>query len=90
MVTKQVGIRIRVEKQLREEFQSACLAENRRASEVLREFMRVYLKAATAGMRRLPDHSGSFEVHRNASPFRRRTKPLISAARHWAPSGPVH
>jgi hypothetical protein len=50
MVTKQVGIRIRVEKQLRDEFQSACLAENRRASEVLREFMRAYAQHHVGGL----------------------------------------
>lgn len=50
MVTKQVGIRIRVEKQLRDEFHSACLAENRRASEVLREFMRVYAQRHVGGL----------------------------------------
>ncbi|NSX02284.1 hypothetical protein [Cupriavidus gilardii] len=49
MATKEVGIRIRVEKELRDEFQSACLAENRRASEVLREFMRVYARHRMGG-----------------------------------------
>jgi hypothetical protein len=50
MATKQVGIRIRVEKHLRDEFQSACLAENRCASEVLREFMRVYAQHHVGGL----------------------------------------
>ena len=38
MSSKDVGLRIRVERELREAFQGACLAENRNASEVLREF----------------------------------------------------
>jgi CRISPR/Cas system-associated protein Cas7 (RAMP superfamily) len=50
MTTKEVGIRIRVEKELRDEFQSACLAENRRASEVLRAFMRLYARHQMGGL----------------------------------------
>lgn len=42
MLSKDVGLRIRVEKELREAFQAACLAENRHASEVLREFMHAF------------------------------------------------
>jgi hypothetical protein len=39
---KDAGIRIRVEKELREAFVAACQSEDRQASDVLREFMRVY------------------------------------------------
>jgi hypothetical protein len=42
MSSKDVGIRIRIEKELREAFQEACIAEDRQASDVLREFMRAY------------------------------------------------
>lgn len=42
MSSKDAGLRIRVEKELREAFQGACAAENRHASEVLREFMQAY------------------------------------------------
>jgi hypothetical protein len=42
MTLKNVGIRIRVDKELREAFVGACAAENRQASEVLREYMRAY------------------------------------------------
>ncbi|KWS87402.1 hypothetical protein AL049_27160 [Pseudomonas syringae pv. cerasicola] len=42
MSSKDAGLRIRVERELREAFQGACLAENRCASEVLREFMRAF------------------------------------------------
>ena len=34
MSSKDVGLRIRVERELREAFQGACLAENRNASEI--------------------------------------------------------
>jgi antitoxin component of RelBE/YafQ-DinJ toxin-antitoxin module len=42
MIAKDVGIRIRVEKELRDEFLAACRADKLSASEVLREFMRRY------------------------------------------------
>jgi hypothetical protein len=42
MAGKSAGLRIRIEKDLREAFQAACLAENRVASDVLREFMRSF------------------------------------------------
>jgi len=41
---KDVGIRIRVEKELREAFVGACRSEDRRASQVLREFMQAYVE----------------------------------------------
>ena len=42
MSAKDVGVRIRVERELREAFLGACIAENRHASDVLREFMRSF------------------------------------------------
>lgn len=42
MSGKDAGLRIRVERELRESFVCACAADNRKASDVLREFMRVY------------------------------------------------
>jgi vacuolar-type H+-ATPase subunit C/Vma6 len=42
MSVKNVGIRIRVERELRDAFQQACAAENRQASDLLREFMRSF------------------------------------------------
>jgi hypothetical protein len=50
MSSKDVGIRIRVEKELREAFQGACVAENRQASDVLREFMRTFADRYSGGM----------------------------------------
>jgi hypothetical protein len=40
---KDVGLRIRVQRELREQFLHACKAEDKPASQVLREFMRVYV-----------------------------------------------
>jgi len=50
MSAKDVGVRIRVEKELREAFQGACLAENKRASDVLREFMRAFADRYKGGL----------------------------------------
>lgn len=44
MSTKDAGLRIRVERELREAFVSACVADQRKASDVLREFMSAYAK----------------------------------------------
>jgi hypothetical protein len=46
---KDAGIRIRVEKELREAFLAACLSEGRQASDVLREFMQTYVEHHQAG-----------------------------------------
>lgn len=40
---KDVGIRIRLERALRDEFLEACRARDRPAAQVLREFMREYV-----------------------------------------------
>ncbi len=53
MSRKDVGLRIRVQKELREAFQGACLAENRNASEVLREFMQALANRHQGGFVRL-------------------------------------
>lgn len=44
-MTKDAGLRIRVERQTRDEFVAICRSENRLASEVLREFMRTYVES---------------------------------------------
>jgi len=49
MSPKDVGIRIRVEKELRDAFQGACVSENRHASDVLREFMRSFAERNGGG-----------------------------------------
>ena len=50
MTSKDVGIRIRVEKELRDSFQGACDVEDRNASEVLREFMRSFAEQRLGGV----------------------------------------
>jgi hypothetical protein len=49
MSSKDVGLRIRIEKDLRKAFQSACIADERKASEVLREFMQCYVERHERG-----------------------------------------
>lgn len=43
MPSKDVGLRIRVERDLRDRFLDACRHEDRPASQVLREFMRAFI-----------------------------------------------
>ena len=43
MSGKDAGLRIRVEKALREDFLVACRSQDRPAAQVLREFMREYV-----------------------------------------------
>jgi hypothetical protein len=43
MATKDVGLRIRVERDLRDEFLEACRVRDRPAAQVIREFMRSYV-----------------------------------------------
>lgn len=54
--TKDAGLRLRVEKELREEFVEVCRAGGKPAAQVLREFMRDYVsKERTAQQRSLFD-----------------------------------
>jgi hypothetical protein len=48
---KDVGIRIRVQRELREQFVAACKAEDKSAAQVLREFMRDYVANKQASNR---------------------------------------
>lgn len=41
---KDVGLRIRVQRELREQFLEACNADDKPAAQVLREFMRSYVE----------------------------------------------
>ena len=45
MTGKDAGFRIRVERDLRDKFIEVCLAQDRPAAQVLREFMRTYVEA---------------------------------------------
>jgi antitoxin component of RelBE/YafQ-DinJ toxin-antitoxin module len=44
MNTKDKGLRIRVDEELRNEFLAVCHAQDKTASQVLREFMREYVR----------------------------------------------
>lgn len=48
MSTKDAGLRIRVERQLRDDFLDACRAQDRPAAQVIREFMRGYVAMKVA------------------------------------------
>ena len=41
---KDVGLRIRVQRELREQFLEACKTQDKPAAQVLREFMREYVE----------------------------------------------
>jgi hypothetical protein len=41
---KDVGLRIRIDRDLREQFVKACQADDKPASQVIREFMREYVR----------------------------------------------
>jgi hypothetical protein len=43
MATKDVGLRVRVEREIRDDFLEACRAHDRPAAQVIREFMRDYV-----------------------------------------------
>lgn len=47
MTPKDVGLRIRVDRELREQFLHACRYRDQPAAQVLREFMRDYVKQQT-------------------------------------------
>jgi hypothetical protein len=46
---KNVGIRIRIERELRQAFVEACRRQDRPAAQVIREFMRRYVVAHNRG-----------------------------------------
>lgn len=46
---KDAGLRIRVEKQLREEFVGTCRLQGKHAAEVLRDFMSAYVAQERGG-----------------------------------------
>jgi hypothetical protein len=43
MATKDVGLRVRVERELRDDFLEACRVHDRPGAQVIREFMRAYV-----------------------------------------------
>ena len=61
---KDAGVRIRVEKDLRDAFVALCQTEGRRASDVLREFMQTYVERRQGGQGDLFTGSEQFEISR--------------------------
>lgn len=49
MALKDSGMRIRVEKDLREAFVQACRSQDRHAADVLRDFMRIFTEKQLQG-----------------------------------------
>jgi hypothetical protein len=52
IIVKDVGLRLRVEKELRQEFVEACRASGKPAAQVLREFMRDFVSRERVMMQR--------------------------------------
>jgi len=65
---KDAGIRIRVEKNLRSAFSVACQAENKQASDVLREFMEAYVARYQGGQSDLFSERREDKVRSAAAP----------------------
>ena len=56
---KDVGLRIRVQRDLREQFLEVCRAQDKPAAQVLREFMREYVQEHNcSGQAREPEKEG--------------------------------
>lgn len=47
---KDAGLRIRVQRELRDQFLAACRAEDKPAAQVIREFMRAYVREKENGI----------------------------------------
>jgi len=56
---KDVGFRIRVQKELREQFVEACRKQDKPAAQVLREFMRQYVEERDAAEGVAKDQQGA-------------------------------
>jgi hypothetical protein len=59
---KDAGMRIRVEQDLREEFVATCQAQHLPAAQVLREFMRGYVKKNNSSAKKL---KSKLPLHKN-------------------------
>jgi hypothetical protein len=58
--TKDAGLRLRVERELRREFIDICRAEGKAAAQVLREYMREYIsRNRSAAQQNLFDQPGT-------------------------------
>ena len=63
---KDVGFRIRIDRDLREQFLKACQADDKPAAQVLREFMRAYV--AERGADSAIMHGGAKEKDNGVEP----------------------
>lgn len=54
---KDVGLRIRLQRELRDQFLSVCREQDKPAAQVLREFMRAYVAKATEGDGDIPSET---------------------------------
>jgi hypothetical protein len=59
LLVKDVGLRLRVEKELRQEFVEACRASGKPAAQVLRQFMRDFVTKERVMMQRPLFEEGS-------------------------------
>ena len=66
MAMKDVGLRIRIDRDLREQFLKACQADDKPAAQVLREFMRAYV--AERGADSAITHGGGKEKDNGVEP----------------------
>jgi hypothetical protein len=58
MKAKDAGLRIRIDRELRDAFVAACREQDMPAAQVLREFMRLYVEEHTVGAPKARWHSG--------------------------------
>jgi hypothetical protein len=58
MKTKDAGLRIRIDRELRDAFVAACREQDKPAAQVLREFMRLYVEEHRVGTPKARSHSG--------------------------------
>lgn len=61
---KDAGLRIRVQRDLREKFLGVCRAQDKSAAQVLREFMREYVTAHEVPLPDAGDDSGRATLER--------------------------
>lgn len=50
MIQKDVAFKIRIQRDLRDEFRAVCKAQDKPASQVIRDFMRAYIARHYTGM----------------------------------------
>lgn len=55
MTTKDAGLRIRIDRNLRERFLEVCRAQDKPAAQVIREFMRDYIESHAPANEATPD-----------------------------------